>query len=77
MATECNNCNNTTVGTKLFRCRECDKVYCEECVPNVSCDNCDVEWAKFMDEALSAFSMGFANFTNLDGRYGEIEEEEE
>ena len=42
--TRCKNCDNNTPGTKLYSCRNCGKVYCEECIPKNECGNCDKEW---------------------------------
>lgn len=41
---KCKNCDNRNDGDQLYRCKQCEKIYCEACLPNGSCDNCDAEW---------------------------------
>jgi hypothetical protein len=44
MANSCKHCGNDTPGAKLYRCRNCGKIHCEDCLPGGNCDNCGVEW---------------------------------
>jgi hypothetical protein len=66
----CTNCDNDTVGTTIYRCKNCSKIYCEDCLPKGQCGNCDEEWFPGVISALPFMP------DNLD-RVGEIEEDGE
>lgn len=44
----CSNCNNTTTGDSIHKCKSCGKIFCSACLPDVRCDRCGKDWGLFV-----------------------------
>jgi hypothetical protein len=67
---ECKNCGNDEPGTKIYSCRNCGKIYCENCLPQQQCGNCDEEW---FPTFVSMLPFTHDNLKSL----GSVEDDEE
>jgi DNA-directed RNA polymerase subunit RPC12/RpoP len=44
MYKKCKNCHCRQDGTTVYRCRNCGKIFCSNCLPDSACSDCDGEW---------------------------------
>lgn len=65
---KCKNCDNDRHGTNLYRCKNCEKIYCADCLPRGQCGNCGEAWFPTMGSMLPFTSDNLDSFDYIENK---------